>query len=50
VVQVDHDGLGSTGARSTVLELRIDTLDEEHADRVLQKLLDHGLTAELLPW
>ena len=50
VVQVDHDGLGSTGARSTILELRIDTLDEEHADRVLQRLLDNGLTAELLPW
>ena len=50
VVQVDHDGLGSTGARSTVLELRIDTLDEAHAQRVLQTLLDHDLTAELLPW
>ena len=50
VVQVDHDGLGSTGARSTVLELRIDTLDEAHAERVLQTLLDHDLTAELLPW
>lgn len=50
VVQVDHDGLGSTGARSTVLELRIDTLDEAHAERVLQRLRDHGLTAELLPW
>lgn len=50
VVQVDHDGLGSTGARSTVLELRIDTLDEDHAERVLQALLDEGLRAELLPW
>ena len=50
VVQVDHDGLGSTGARSTILELRIDTLDEEHANRVLQNLLDNGLRAELLPW
>lgn len=50
VVQVDHDGLGSTGARSTVLELRIDTLDEEHGEAVLQRLVDHGLRAELLPW
>ncbi|MFT7473604.1 MAG: threonine dehydratase [Verrucomicrobiales bacterium] len=50
VVQVDHDGLGSTGARSTVLELRIDTLDEDHADRVLQRLLDNGLRAERLDW
>lgn len=50
VVQVDHDGLGSTGARSTILELRIDTLDEDHAKRVLQNLQDHGLRAELLPW
>jgi threonine dehydratase len=50
VVQVDHDGLGSTGARSTVLELRIDTLDEDHALRVLAQLHDHGLRAELLPW
>jgi len=50
VVQVDHDGLGSTGARSTILELRIDTLDEPHAHRVLQALLDHNLKAELLPW
>jgi len=50
VVQVDHDGLGSTGARSTVLDLRIDTLDEEHAEEVLQRLIDNGLRAELLPW
>ena len=50
VVQVDHDGLGSTGARSTVLELRLDTLDEQHAERVLGSLLTAGLQAELLPW
>ncbi len=50
VVQVDHDGLGSTGARSTILELRIDTLDEAHARDVLENLLSHGLRAELLPW
>lgn len=50
VVQVDHDGLGSTGARSTVLELRIDTLDMEHAEAVLAVLTDHGLRAQLLPW
>lgn len=50
VVQVDHDGLGSTGARSTILELRIDTLDEDHAKRVLQNLRDHDLRAELMPW
>lgn len=50
VVQVDHDGLGSTGARSTVLELRIDTLDEAHAQRVLWALHDNGLRAQLLDW
>ena len=50
VVQVDHDGLGSTGARSTILELRIDTLDEEHGQRVLEALKTEGLRAELLPW
>ena len=50
VVQVDHDGLGSTGARSTILELRIDTLDAAHGQEVLQRLLDNGLRAELLPW
>ncbi len=50
VVQVDHDGLGSSGARSTVLELRIDTLDSDHADRVLESLRDHGLRAQLLDW
>lgn len=50
VVQVDHDGLGSTGARSTVLELRIDTLDSDHAQRVLEALQQHGLRAELLDW
>lgn len=50
VVQVDHDGLGSTGARSTVLELRIDTLDEDHAEQVLEALKAEGLRAELLPW
>lgn len=50
VVQVDHDGLGSTGARSTILELRIDTLDAEHGQRVLEALIAEGLRAELLPW
>lgn len=50
VVQVDHDGLGSTGARSTILELRIDTLDRAHGQEVLEHLLAHGLRAELLPW
>jgi len=50
VVQVDHDGLGSTGARSALLELRIDTLDLTHAEEVLQTLLDEGIQATLLPW
>lgn len=50
VVQVDHDGLGSTGARSTILELRIDTLDRDHAHRVVETLQAHGLRAELLDW
>ena len=50
VVQVDHDGLGSTGARSTVLELRIDTLDAEHAQRVLEALTAVGVHAQLLDW
>lgn len=50
VVQVDHDGLGSTGARSTLLELRIDTLDREHAERVLHRLLEYGLAADLADW
>ncbi|MEM7091626.1 MAG: threonine ammonia-lyase [Actinomycetota bacterium] len=50
VVQVDHDGLGSTGARSTILELRIDTLDMEHAETVLARLLKAGIKARLLDW
>jgi threonine dehydratase len=50
VVQVDHDGLGSTGARSTVLELRIDTLDGEHAEQVLEALRENGIQAELIDW
>jgi threonine dehydratase len=50
VVQVDHDGLGSTGARSTVLELRIDTLDADHAERVLEALTAVGVHAQLLDW
>ncbi len=50
VVQVDHDGLGSTGARSTVLELRVDTLDLDHAHRVLDALRTVGLRAELVDW
>ncbi len=50
VVQVDHDGLGSTGARSAILELRIDTLDRAHAETVLQKLIDAGISAKLLEW
>jgi threonine dehydratase len=50
VVEFGHDGLGSSGARSTVLELRIDTLDAEHAERVLDAILAEGLTAELVDW
>jgi threonine dehydratase len=50
VVQVDHDGLGSTGARSALLELRIDTLDFEHAEEVLAALVAGGITATILPW
>lgn len=50
VVQVDHDGLGSTGARSTVLELRVDTLDREHAAEVLHQLQEAGISAELQAW
>lgn len=50
VVQVDHDGLGSTGARSTVLELRIDTLDADHANDVLADLRDAGISAQLIDW
>ncbi|MDW3219597.1 MAG: threonine ammonia-lyase [Acidimicrobiales bacterium] len=50
VVEVDHDGLGSTGARSTVLELRIDTLDAEHAERVLEAIRAQGIHADLLDW
>lgn len=50
VVQVDHDGLGSTGARSTILELRIDTLDFEHAERVLATLIEAGISATMRPW
>jgi len=50
VVQVDHDGLGSTGARSALLDLRIDTLDAEHAEEVLAALVAEGIHARLLPW
>ena len=50
VVQVDHDGLGSTGARSALLELRIDTLDFAHAEEVLAALVADGIQATLLPW
>jgi len=50
VVEVGHDGLGSSGARSTVLELRIDTLDSEHADRVLEAIRAEGLHADLVDW
>jgi len=50
VVQVDHDGLGSTGARSALLELRVDTLDFAHAEEVLAALLKQGIQATLLPW
>jgi threonine dehydratase len=50
VVEVDHDGLGSTGARSTVLELRIDTLDAAHAERVLEAIRAEGLNADLVDW
>lgn len=50
VVEVDHDGLGSSGARSTILELRIDTLDAAHADRVLEAIRAEGLHADLVDW
>ncbi len=50
VVQVDHDGLGSTGARSTVLELRIDSIDQAHAEQVLADLQHASISADLLPW
>ncbi|MEZ5245586.1 MAG: threonine ammonia-lyase [Acidimicrobiales bacterium] len=50
VVEVDHDGLGSSGARSTILELRIDTLDAAHADRVLEAIRAEGLNADLVDW
>ncbi len=50
VVQVDHDGLGSTGARSTILELRIDTLDRDHAYVVLDRIREAGISAKLLDW
>jgi threonine dehydratase len=50
VVQVDHDGLGATGARSTILDLRIDTLDAAHARDVIERLHDSGIRAQLLPW
>lgn len=50
VVEVGHDGLGSSGARSTVLELRIDTLDADHADRVLHAIRAEGLHADLVDW
>lgn len=50
VVQVDHDGLGSTGARSTVLELRLDTIDRAHGAEVIEALLAAGISATLMPW
>ena len=50
VVEVGHDGLGSSGARSTILELRIDTLDSEHAERVLEAIRAEGLHADLVDW
>lgn len=50
VVQVDHDGLGATGARSALLDLRIDTLDAAHAEEVLAALIAAGIHADLLPW
>jgi len=50
VVEVGHDGLGSSGARSTVLELRIDTLDADHANRVLDAIRAEGLSADLVDW
>ena len=50
VVQVDHDGLMSSGARSTILDVRIDTLDLAHARSVLEALRAAGISAELVDW
>lgn len=50
VVQVDHDGLGSTGARSAILDVRIDSLDSAHAEAVLAALRQAGIKAEMAPW
>lgn len=50
VVEVHHDGIGSAGARSALLELRVDTLDRAHAEAVLASLLEEGLAAQLCAW
>lgn len=50
VVQVDHDALSSSGPRTTVLHVRIETLDSDHADTVLTALHKAGVSAEPSPW
>lgn len=50
VVEVDHERMGSVGARSTVVEFLIDTLDEAHAERVQVALSDAGYVVTRINW
>ncbi len=50
IVEVDHERMGSVGARSTVVEFLVDTLDEHHAGRVQDMLRDAGYVVSRIGW
>lgn len=50
IVEVDHERMGSVGARSTVVEFLVDLLDHEHADKVQDSLAAAGFAVTRLSW
>lgn len=50
IVEIDHERMGSVGARSTVVEFLLDTLDTEHATKVQTLLRDAGFVVTRINW
>ncbi len=50
IVEIDHERMGSVGARSTTVEFLLDTLDLAHSERVEQHLSDAGYVVTRISW
>lgn len=50
IVEIDHERMGSVGARSTVVEFLLDTLDAEHTERVQRLLTEAGYVVTRINW